>query len=359
MVSYRKRGEVWQYEISYKDRDGQYKKLRRSGFRLKSDAELAASKVRTDFVDVRQYRNAELSLADFFERWLKLYKSGSVSDITLRKYTNTLKHIRQIFGDIKLKDLSRSLYQDRINYFAQTHAVRTVSTFHKQIRAALLDALDEHVIIFDPTRKTVITGKSVQPKRKALDYEDWQKLIHNLDSKDQDNLIIYIAAVTGMRYAEILGITPADLDLSSGLLRINKTWDYKYRTGFKKTKNRASIRTIPLDSKTTRILNDYILDHSVAQNTPLFLTDGVAPVSARINKVLTEKLNQLGLPRITFHGLRHTHASVLLYQGVSVLSVSKRLGHSNITTTQSTYLHIIKELEEQDNDKIINILNTL
>ena len=79
-------------------------------------------------------------------------------------------------------------------------------------------------------------------------------------------------------------------------------------------------------------------------------------VSAEINQVLTNKLYALGLPRVTFHGLRHTHASVLLYQGVSVLSVSKRLGHSSITTTQSTYLHIIKELEAKDTDKILAIL---
>ena len=90
--------------------------------------------------------------------------------------------------------------------------------------------------------------------------------------------------------------------------------------------------------------------------TPIFVSSGHSPVSAEINKILTQKLKSLGLPRITFHGLRHTHASILLYQGVSVLSVSKRLGHSNITTTQATYLHVIKELETQDNEKILGTI---
>ncbi|KHJ56492.1 integrase, partial [Lacticaseibacillus rhamnosus] len=93
--------------------------------------------------------------------------------------------------------------------------------------------------------------------------------------------------------------------------------------------------------------------------TPIFVSSGHSPVSAEINKILTQKLKSLGLPRITFHGLRHTHASILLYQGVSVLSVSKRLGHSNITTTQATYLHVIKELETQDNEKILSILQAI
>ena len=51
------------------------------------------------------------------------------------------------------------------------------------------------------------------------------------------------------------------------------------------------------------------------------------------------------------HGLRHTHASILLYQGVNILSVSKRLGHSSLETTMSTYLHIVRELEDQDKEK--------
>ncbi|MBC6925202.1 tyrosine-type recombinase/integrase, partial [Ligilactobacillus salivarius] len=58
-------------------------------------------------------------------------------------------------------------------------------------------------------------------------------------------------------------------------------------------------------------------------------------------------------------GLRHTHASLLLFQGVSVLSVSQRLGHANVTTTQETYLHIIQELETKDNRKILKYLKTL
>lgn len=62
---------------------------------------------------------------------------------------------------------------------------------------------------------------------------------------------------------------------------------------------------------------------------------------------------------ISVHGLRHTHASLLLYAGVSIASVARRLGHSNMTTTQQTYLHIIQELENQDNDKVMKHLASL
>ena len=65
------------------------------------------------------------------------------------------------------------------------------------------------------------------------------------------------------------------------------------------------------------------------------------------------------IPIITIHRLRHTHASLLLYAGVSIASVAHRLGHASMSTTQKTYLHIIQELENTDIDKIMRALTTL
>lgn len=357
MVSYRKRGNVWQYEISYKDIDGSYKKLRKSGFSLKSEAELAASQVKSNYINVQHYRAGAVPFTDYFSRWVKLYKENSVSNVTLIKYANTLQHIKRLFGHLLLKDITRSLYQEKLNEFAVDHAPRTVSTFHKQIHAAMLDALDERIIPVDPTRKAVVSGHTVTHPKKALNYTEWKRLVLNLDLTNREQLIIYVAAVTGMRYAEVLGITSKDLDSHSCQININKTWDYKYHTGFKKTKTPSSIRQISVNTKTISALQNYSRTHNNDSNSPIFLINGRVPVSAEINKTLTAKLAALNIPRITFHGLRHTHASILLYQGISVLSVSKRLGHANITTTQSTYLHVIKELEEKDTDLIIDIIS--
>ena len=62
---------------------------------------------------------------------------------------------------------------------------------------------------------------------------------------------------------------------------------------------------------------------------------------------------------ITVHGLRHTHASLLLYNGVSIASVAKRLGHADMTTTQKTYLHIVQELENKDKNLIMSAMASL
>ena len=75
--------------------------------------------------------------------------------------------------------------------------------------------------------------------------------------------------------------------------------------------------------------------------------------------VLERHCNRAKIPVISVHGLRHTHASVLLFAGVSIASVARRLGHSSMTTTQKTYLHIIQELENKDIDLVMRSLSSL
>ncbi|BDP91856.1 hypothetical protein EfmGK923_20290 [Enterococcus faecium] len=89
------------------------------------------------------------------------------------------------------------------------------------------------------------------------------------------------------------------------------------------------------------------------------LKNGLVSSNA-VSKYLRKKLKELGIEKqFTLHGLRHTHASILLYQGVNILSVSKRLGHSSLETTMSTYLHIVRELEDQDKEKINTVFDSL
>lgn len=359
MVSYHKRGSVWQYEISYKDIAGKYKKIRKSGFQRKSDAISAAAQIQSDHPNLNSAQSGKQLFSDYFEHWIYLYKKPSVSDITFIKYQNTLQHTKRLFKGIRLCDLSRTIYQQRINKFSETHSIRTVHTFHKQLKAALLDALDDKVISTDPTRKIVINGTLPRKQRMALDYKETKLLIEHLDLSELEDIIIYIAIVTGMRFAEILGLTPTDIDDHNNLISITKTWDYKFNSGFKPTKTKSSQRNILVDSQTIAEIKEFINKHHILDEIPIFVYDNHSIVSAEINKKLSSIMSSLNIPRIPFHGLRHTHASIMLYSGVNLLSVSKRLGHSNVTTTQQTYLHIIKEMEEQDDTKILTLLRSI
>ena len=81
--------------------------------------------------------------------------------------------------------------------------------------------------------------------------------------------------------------------------------------------------------------------------------------NSTVNDVLRRRCKQAQIPVISVHGLRHTHASLLLFAGVSIDSVARRLGHSSMTTTQKTYLHIIHELENKDIDLVMRALSSL
>ena len=81
--------------------------------------------------------------------------------------------------------------------------------------------------------------------------------------------------------------------------------------------------------------------------------------NSTVNDVLARHCRACGISEISIHGLRHTHASLLLFAGVSIASVARRLGHASMTTTQKTYLHIIQELENKDVDLVMRTLSGL
>lgn len=96
---------------------------------------------------------------------------------------------------------------------------------------------------------------------------------------------------------------------------------------------------------------------NLPEDKPIFVEGTV--YNSTVNSILERHCKNAGIPVISVHGLRHTHASLLLFAGVSIASVARRLGHASMTTTQKTYLHIIQELESKDVDIIMRSLSNL
>lgn len=298
-------------------------------------------------------------LCDYFENWISIYKEGAVRDVTLRKYKMSLKRLSEIVPNLMLPDLDRIQYQKIINEYAKTHERQTTMDFHHHIKSAILDALDDGLLERDPTRKTVIKGKSPSEKKvKYLSQYDLHKLLESLELSNTPSwewLILFIAK-TGLRFSEAIAITPEDVDFRRQHIVVNKTWDYKNGGGFVPTKNKSSERKVTIDWQLTAQLAE--LAKQMEEQHPIFVF--VPKVyNSTPNAVLERYCKSLDIPVISLHGLRHTHASILLYAGVSVASVSKRLGHSTINTTQKVYLHIIRELENQDNDLVMRAVSGL
>jgi len=119
--------------------------------------------------------------------------------------------------------------------------------------------------------------------------------------------------------------------------------------------SKSSIRKIQIDWRTVVQFSELV--RGLPEDQPIFVSKH--PYNSTVNAILARHCRKAGVPVITIHGLRHTHASILLFAGVSIASVARRLGHSNINTTQKTYLHIIQELENKDVNIVMRSLSEL
>ncbi|CUX22730.1 site-specific integrase [Clostridium sp. C105KSO13] len=293
----------------------------------------------------------------YYKRWITIYKEGAIRKVTMAKYSMTQQWLVKLVPNLKLCDLTRISYQQLLNDYAAGHERQTTMDFHHQLKGAVLDAVDEGLIKRDPTRKAIIKGKTPREKKpKYLNQFELHTLLTslNLSPEISWDWFILLVAKTGMRFSEALALTPKDFDFTHQMLSINKTWDYKGNGGFLPTKNQSSIRKIQLDWQMVIQFSELL--KVLPEDEPIFVHTKGKIYNSTVNNILSRACQKSKVPIISIHGLRHTHASLLLFAGVSIASVARRLGHASMTTTQKTYLHIIQELENQDVDLVMRSL---
>ena len=241
---------------------------------------------------------------EYYAKWITVYKKGAIRKVTMDKYLMTQKWLVKLIPSLKVYEMNRIAYQQLLNDYAEYHERQTTMDFHHQLKGAILDAVDEGLIERDPTRKAIIKGKTPAIKKiKYLNQFELHNLLASLELKDKVNwdYFILLVAKTGMSFSELIKQLPED--------------------------------------------------------KPIFV-DG-AVYNSTVNNILARHCKECNIPVISIHGLRHTHASLLLFTGVSIASVARRLEHSSMTTTQKTYLHIIQELENKDIDLVMRSLSSL
>lgn len=297
----------------------------------------------------------------YYLDWIYIYKDNAVRQVTLDKYYLVQKRLKELAPDLHMNELNRRNYQQILNLYARNHEKTTTLDFHHHLKASLFDAVDDGLLKSDPTRRAIIKGCSPSEKKiKYLNLFDLQKLLRSLDLSSELNWdwFFLLIAKTGLRFAEALALTKEDFDFEKQRIIINKSWNYKEKIGhFQPTKNESSNRTIMVDWQLMQQFQALI--RSKEDDQLIFFNKDQRVYNSTLNQKLATYCEKLDIPIISIHGLRHTHASLLLYEGVSIASVAKRLGHSNTTTTQETYIHIIRELENKDNDKILHHLSQL
>lgn len=320
------------------------------------------------------FANESITLPEYFKTWYETFKLPLISERTQMRYEYAINLLEKCFPTQPMASLTRTDYQRFLNAYGKNHAIASSKKVNTQIKAAVHSAVEDGVIDHDFTAKTSPSGHA--PKSadlKFLSLKDMTQLtkqvMMDINPEHPTKMMILVALMTGARYGEIAGMTWEDIDFKKNMVSIDKTWDYIKNTGFKPTKNPQSIRKLPVDLSLIQTLKKY---HQLQREMQirlgvknkenlLFITpEGKVPSSTSANKTLKVALHQIEAEKvITFHGLRHTHASYLIYQGISIYVISKRLGHTNYNITLEVYSHVIQEMQEQEDQKILVAIGKL
>jgi integrase len=359
LASFRKRSEKWEYRIKYTDpATGKIKEKTKGGFKTKKEAQIEAAEVEKQ-VYLGQHniiQSKEILVKEWLNQWLEVYGvQCEKSTFKTRKFF-TENHLNASLGHYKLNQLTKIDYQKFINNLLQTYARKTVQTIHSIFCTAINKAVDLEMITHNKFRNISI--------KKVDDISD---IKDNYLTKDQVEIFLnaaktcqlhhyMIASIlirTGLRKGELLALTWEDIDLDKKSISITKSRN----DGIKPPKTKSSIRTIAIDNTLVAELKTYSIWQkknkmkygACYQESEFMMTspNGHAMGNYGVNKVIDTILDKTYLHHISPHGLRHTHAIMLLESGADIKLVSDRLGHSSIDMTANVYIHITKKHEEK------------
>ena len=268
------------------------------------------------------------------------------------KPTDLMKLYDMLEQDTQIKRLAKNNGERTLKPLSK----KTILEHHRLISAMLHKAVYWQLILANPAER-VQPPKTRKPKRRYYDDEQSKALVSNLMELAEDQIkykvAILLTLFTGVRLGELMGLEWNDVDFRNGIVCINRSSQYLAKEGIftKMPKTENSIREVGIPDFVVSLLEEYKLWYDnqkelcgelwIDSNRLFVQADGKPMHPSTISKWFVKFVEQIGLPVINFHGLRHTNATLLIAQNIEVPIVSARLGHAQITTTLNFYVHPI------------------
>lgn len=362
MASFRKLSSGWKVTVSKRDPAGNLHQTSKSGFKTKNDARVYAAQIEAQN-DSSLIAHHDVVFLQYYIDWYKTYKENRVAASNLKRYIYVSHIIEKNFGNLKLKSITRNQYQHFINSYGKNHAKDTVRKTNNIIRACVKAAMIDEIIRKDFTQGIeLVYDEKRTLKVEYLSVAEINKLIKGiedgLDTQYTSRYMILTAIYTGMRLGEIQALTWKDINFKQHTISINKSWDYHAGGGFKSVKTKSSYRIIRVGSSLLNFLKQLKINNSkmVFENKARQL-----PSSNAVNKTLHSIMEKCEIQKnnFHFHSLRHSHVAYLLFKGVSLYAISKRLGHSNMSITAEKYAYLIAEYKARSDDRIEKLTDSL
>lgn len=312
---------------------------------------------------------SKTTLAEFLERWLRDYAKPNLSPRGFERYASIIrKHITPDMGSLMLTQLRPEHLQK--HYTASLNnglSARTVRYHHAVIHKALQMAVKWGLV-----SRNVADGVDVprarHPEMQTWDENDVTRFLEA--AKDSPYYaLFYTALYTGMRRSELLGLKWGDVDFILSQVYINRSLHH-LKDGsyvFTQPKSAKSRRTIALPPSAFLVLKDHhkkqkleraVLGIPLTDDNLVFSQFNGKPLRPNtITRAWAMLVARAGLKVIRLHDARHTHASLMLKQGIHPKVVQERLGHTSIQITLDTYSHVVPGLQQAAAERFDKLLN--
>lgn len=357
MPVYKKTGKngktSWFAIFYYTDWTGVKKQKKKEGFQTQKEAKA----FERNFLE-RVAGTPEMSFDTLADLYLADLKHNAKETTYINQEGIIENHIRPFFGALRVNEITAGTVRKWQNTFAGSkYAQGFLFRIHRLLSAIFNFAIKYYGLLRNPAVLAGSLGKR-KPKEEMrfLTLAEFSRLHDTLLTHGE---LIFATAfsflfLTGCRKGEMLALTASDFDFEAGTVSINKTYT---RIGTKDVittpKTEKSVRTITMPPSLVQIMQDYI--HGLGDvSSKQRLFDCVSADVLRMALIRYTKLT--GLPQIRIHDLRHSHASLLIEQGISPIAIADRLGHESAQTTLNTYSHLYPGKKKEVADKLQAVL---
>jgi integrase len=358
----RERGgpDKWEIRLAAgRDENGKRKTITKAFRGTEAEAEVEMTAMLRERDTGSRIDPSKTTLGQYLDQWIN---SIQVTPKTRERYAGLIKHqIKPHLGTAILQELQspavkrwHAVLRERgyiKNGKVKPLSDRSVLHAHRCLAVALKHAKQDKLIASNPAAD--IEQPKVQLKKaiQILKTGEPRKVLESLASHDLYP-IAYLALASGMRRGELLGLAWTSVDLDRGTVRVQVSLEQtKAGLRFKEPKSAAGTRTITIPAAAVHVLREHKARQlrlrlqlglgKLPDDALVFPDVGGEPLDPdKLSKAWKRAVKKLGLPRIDFHGLRHTHASALIAAKEDIVKISRRLGHANPNVTLTVYAHL-------------------
>ena len=351
--SIRQKGRGWQ--IRYR-KDGERKYEQVNGTFKQAEKVL---RERLVAIEKGEYVGTKkLTTSAYLQDWLETYAVTNCTAKTVQGYKQSINCYTAAIASITLQKLDATHIQPiYAGMIKRGLSNRTADALHKALSIALNTAIKQGILKRNPL-DNVIAPKVAKKEVEVWDAEMRAKAMTVLKGSQYGDFY-QLGLMTGMRRGELAGLKWANVNLANKQLQVVNTLQRITGQGLVngQPKTERSRRSIALSTDTVALLHEIrgkqmtqqleVVDAWTDSGYVFTSADGM-PVDPNLaTRAFKKVLASAGLPKLTIHGLRHTHATILLEQGVNPKVVSERLGHASVATTMDIYSHVLPDMQEK------------